>query len=115
MLTLLMIKATARFCILINCLQHRVQSPFPSNTPTSTTDVTLTWNPPQTEHILIPCDPTLSPINSETSGCRYPLCTDIHWTGYKFKLEAKLFRGRSICRNCIIMYNAYIIACTDII
>ena len=51
----------------INHLQHCVQPLFPSNTPTHTTDVTLTWNPPQTEHILIPCDPT-SLINPETSG-----------------------------------------------
>ena len=56
----------------INRLQHRIQPPFPSNTPTSSNDVTLTWNPPQTEHILIPCDPT-SPANSEASARRYPL------------------------------------------
>ena len=56
----------------INRFQHRVQPPVPSNTPTSSTDVTLTWNPPQTEHILIPCDPT-SPANSEASARRYPL------------------------------------------
>lgn len=56
----------------INHLQDRIQPPFPSNTPISSTDVTLTWNPPQTEHILIPWDPT-SPANPETSARRCPL------------------------------------------
>ena len=53
-------------------LQHHIQPPFPSNTHTSSTDVTLTWNPPQTEHILSPCSPA-SPANSEISVQRYPL------------------------------------------
>ena len=66
--------------VLINHVQHRIQptdisSTFTFNRPT--TNVMETWSPPQTEHILIPCDvdpPSSSLANCNTSQQRYPLC-----------------------------------------
>ena len=61
----------------INRVQHRIQPPDNSsivNRPT--TNERETWSPPQTEHIIIPCDvnpPSSSPANCNTSQRRYPL------------------------------------------
>ena len=58
----------------INCVQHRIQPPditSTANRPTS--NMMKTWNPLQTEHIVIQydVDPS-SPTNCNTSR-RYPL------------------------------------------
>ena len=66
-----------RKVIHINRVQHRIQPPDNSsivNRPT--TNVMETWSPPQTKHIIIPCDvdpPSSSPANCNTSQWRYPL------------------------------------------
>ena len=63
-------KAIAMLRILtVQCLQHHVQPPLPSNTPAST----LTCDPPEIEHVLIPCDPTSPLTKPGTLRYRYLL------------------------------------------
>jgi len=51
----------------INCVQHCIQPPDPSGTTQMPDSVLRPWNPPQIEHIVIPCY-TAPP----TSTHRYP-------------------------------------------
>ena len=87
------------YTVHVNRVEYRTQPMnMSSKVNRPTTNVMETWNQPQTDHIVIPCDvnsPSNSSVNCNTSQCRYPLCNNL-LTIYNYKLGGKLLRWESV-------------------